>query len=124
MAATRQKFKDLAKKFIDATFNDFTHTYRIEALTKSPDGQGGYTEAWATYATITGFVFPVKPSEQIKDEAFRSKEPKYFQFEYIAGITSDMRILYNNQYYNLDPDLSIADKDIWIKVLGYLGDAT
>lgn len=124
MAVTRQKFKDLAEKFVDTTFNDFTHTYTIESLAKSPDGQGGYTEVWSTHATITGFVFPVKPSEHIRDEALRSKEPKYFQFEYVSGITSDMRILYNNQYYNLDPDLSIADKDIWIKVLGYLGDAT
>ena len=49
-------FKSLAKSFVDNTFSDFTQTYTFQSLNKAPDGQGGFTSGWSTFATVTGFV--------------------------------------------------------------------
>lgn len=115
---TRQRFKDLAEKFVDTTFNDFTESYTIESLTRTPDGQGGYTVSWSTFATITGFVKPAPRGEGQLDSYLKSLTNKIFMFEYVAGITPEMRINYDSKVYNIRSIDSVMDQDIWITLVG------
>jgi SPP1 family predicted phage head-tail adaptor len=116
MPVTRAKFKALANKFVNNTFADFVKTYTFEALTRIPDGQGGFTEDWNAFATITGFVKDVKNEKGELDQHIKSDVEKMFEFEYIAGINAKMRILYDGEYYNIDPEEKIYESDVWIKV--------
>jgi head-tail adaptor len=124
MAVLRQTFKDLAENFVDDIFNDFTHAYTIEALTETTDNQGGYTDSWATHASIVGFVFPLSEDQKVIDESLRSENAKCFKFEYVAGIEQSMRILHDSEYYNVHSIKSIADKDVWIEIIAYKDQAT
>lgn len=117
MSVTRQRFKDLAEKFVDNTFNDFTKTFTIESLTETPDGQGGYTVSWATFATITGFVKHESGAEMIKDDRIKSDYPTKFSFEYVAGITNDMRINYDSKVYNIVSVIPVQEADVWIDII-------
>mgnify|MGYP003677135383 FL=1 len=121
---SRQTFKDLAKGFVDSNFSDFTKTYIVESQTKAADGQGGFTVTWSTFAAITGFVFPTTTKDKIVDDRIKSEDIKKFQFEYVAGIDSSMRILYDGKHYNISPPKSVVDSDIWLVVVGFRGDAT
>tara|TARA_R110000764_G_scaffold43004_1_gene96685 strand:+ start:10604 stop:10978 length:375 start_codon:yes stop_codon:yes gene_type:complete len=102
----------------------FLKTYVVEMQTKTADGQGGFTVSWSTFATIKGFVFPATTKDKIVDDRIKSEDIKKFEFEYVGGIDSSMRIFYDGKYYNISPPKSVADSDIWVVIVGFLGDAT
>lgn len=117
-------FKELANDFVTDTFKDFTQTFVIESLTKIPDDQGGFTTVWATFTTPTGFVKSLSAKEIIKDDRIKSDQAKEFSFEYISGIKSDMRIVYEGVNYNILPFEDIMDANIWLKIVGDKDSAT
>lgn len=121
---SRESFKNLANGFVSDTFADFAKTFVIQSKTETPDGQGGFTVAWTTFATIAGFVFPTTTKDKIVDDRIKSEDIRKFQFEHIAGIDSAMRILYENNLYNISPPKSVVDSDIWLIIVGFQGDAT
>ena len=110
-------FKALANKLVSVTFADFALTYTIEVKTNTPDDQGGYTTTWADFATVTGFVRPTSGKELILDDHIKTENLKAFSFEYISGITNDMRILFNSKYYNIHQISNAAQSTIWISIV-------
>lgn len=110
-------FKQLASDFVNDEFADFTVSYVIESKTSTPDGQGGFTSSWATFASITGFAVIDASDEGELDDHIKSMYSRKFSFEYIAGIENDMRILYAGNYYNIRSINSVQDSTIWINIL-------
>ena len=110
-------FKRLAAKFVDKTFNDFTGSFTFQSLTKTSDGQGGYTTTWATFATVTGFIKPVSGKEMILDDHINTQNIKQFSFEHIVDITNEMRISYNGVNYNIHSIKSVQESTVWINIL-------
>jgi len=111
-------FKNLANSFVADVFSDVTQVFVIESKATVDDGQGGVTVAWSTFANVTGFVKTLSAKEMIRDDRIKSDQAKQFSFEYIAGITSDMRISYEGVYYNILAPNDILDATIWIKLVG------
>ena len=111
-------FKSLAKGFVDNTFSDFTQTYTFQSLNKAPDGQGGFTSGWSTFATVTGFVKIDSGREGELDDHIKSEYSRKFSFEFVAGLQNNMRILYNGDYYNIRSLNSVQDSTIWTDVMG------
>jgi SPP1 family predicted phage head-tail adaptor len=114
-------FKSLAKSFVDNTFSDFTQTYTFESLNKTPDGQGGFTSGWSTFATVTGFVKIDSGREGELDDHIKSEYSRKFSFEFVAGLQNDMRIAYNGDKYNIRSINSVQDSTIWIDVMADKG---
>ena len=110
-------FKALAKSFVDNTFAEYVQVYSFEQITKIPDGQGGFTVIWASFANVTGFVKIDSGREGELDDHIKSQYSRKFSFEFIAGLTNDMRILYDGDYYNVRSIKSAQDSTIWIDVL-------
>ncbi len=112
-----ESFKTLAAKFVSLTFADFAQDYTFESLTLTPDDQGGFTTTWSTFTTVSGFIKPVSGKEMIVDDHVNTENIKKFSFEWVAGITSDMRILSNGKYYNIHSVASIQESTVWIDVI-------
>lgn len=110
-------FKAMANKFVTNTFADYTKPYTFESVARTPDDQGGYTTTWSTFAAVTGFIKPTSGKEVILDDHVNTENLKKFSFEYVAGITSDMRILSNSKYYNIHSVGSIQESTVWIDVI-------
>ena len=117
MSVARQRFKDLANRFVTNTFDDFTQTFVIESLTETADGQGGFTSSWTPFATVTGFVKPASSGEKLEDGRIKSIYDRMFMFEYIAGVENDMRIVYDGKNYNIRKILPVMDVDVWISAM-------
>jgi SPP1 family predicted phage head-tail adaptor len=118
MAVTRQRFKNLASKFTNDTFEDFTKSFSFEEKTLTPDGQGGFTSDWSTFVTINkGFVKIESGNKIIRDDHVDSDYPTKFSFEYVAGINNKMRIRYNGEVYNIKSVIPIQEADVWIDVI-------
>lgn len=116
MSVTRQRFKNLAADFVNNVFADFTNTFVIQSLTRTPDGQGGFTSAWTNTHTVTGFVFPEPMGEKEFDTYLKTDTMKVFLFPYIAGLENTMRISYQSKLYNIRKIESVVDVDVWIKI--------
>lgn len=116
MSVLRQRFKDLAARFVTQTFADFTNTFVISSLTRTPDNQGGFTTFWNDLHTVTGFVFPEPMGEKEFDTYLKTDTMKVFIFRYIAGLNNSMRIRYQSKLYNIRKIESLVDVDIWIKI--------
>lgn len=117
MSVTVQRFKDLAQRFVDDTFAEFAETFTIEQATNTPDGQGGFTTSWATFATISGFVTSDNGQESIEDSRLKSSYRKNFQFEYLAGIDNAMRINFDSKIYNIRSIVTEQESTIWIRII-------
>lgn len=110
-------FKALANSFVTDTFADFTHSYTFESLTRAPDDQGGYTETWATFATVTGFVKPTSGREITLDAHIKTENLKKFSFEFIEGINSELRVLFSGKYYNIHSVMNVQESTVWVNVI-------
>ena len=106
----------MASDFVNNTFSEFTQSFTIEQMTKTADGQGGFTQTWATFATVKGFV-----SATTSDE---DKQFKKFSFEYVADIDPSMRLLYKSDYYNIKSVESIVEGTLWINIIASRNAAT
>jgi len=124
MSVTRQTFKNLASNFVNSTFADFTKTFVIEQLVETSDGAGGYTVAWTTFATVTGFVQRKSGGETIENDKIDEDYPTVFSFEFIPGVLNNMRIFYNGKYFNIRSIVPIQDVDVWLDITADEGDAT
>ena len=119
-----KSFKSLANKFVNKTFADFAVQFSFESLAETSDGQGGYTTAWSTFKTATGFVKSISGNEMILDDHINTEDIKKFSFEYAVEVTTKMRILYAGNYYNIHSIESIQDSTIWIDVIASKSVAT
>lgn len=115
---TQARMRNQAARFVNSRFSDLVKPFTFEVRTDTPDGQGGFTSTWATFATVAGFVKNAKEDERILDDHLKSDRHKSFSFESIPGIDADMRILYDGVYFNIEPTKNIRDSDIWIIVVG------
>ena len=101
---------------VNVKLSEFTQNFTIEQMTKTADGQGGFTQTWATFATVKGFV-----SATVGDE---DKQLKKFSFEYVADIDPSMRLLYKSDCYNIKSVESIAESTLWINIIASRNTAT
>ena len=74
---------------------------RIEYPTMEEDAFGGEVEGWAEYATVWAAVYPIKGRELIAAQAVQSQLTTTFEIRYLAGVTSEMRIVYEGKNYEL-----------------------
>ena len=110
-------FKALANKLVTNTFADFAQPYTFESLVRTPDDQGGYTVTWTEFVTVSGFIKPTSSKEMILDDHINTENLKKFSFEWVDGINTEMRILFNSKYYNVHSVSSIQESTVWINVI-------
>jgi SPP1 family predicted phage head-tail adaptor len=113
---------------VNSTFADFTKPFKIQSLNRVSDGQGGVTTTWSDFANAVGFVEQISGGEVLKVIESGSKiddaEMYTFQFEFITGVTLDMRIFYNGETYNIKGIKPLQDVDVWLMVTAEKGEPT
>lgn len=69
------------------------HRVTIEALgARTPDGEGGYTQPWATFKTVRAEYEPFSGSEQMEAMQMQGSATGRFRIWYRSDVTPDMRI--------------------------------
>jgi SPP1 family predicted phage head-tail adaptor len=117
----RQQLIALANRFYSDTFKEFVVKIDIEAKTNTDDGMGGISESWALFANVDSFA-EVKTSKELnKDNSLVLTDLMKFTIKHINGITSDMRIKYNGEYYNIESINNINQAGIIVEILARKG---
>jgi SPP1 family predicted phage head-tail adaptor len=105
----------MAAKFVNDTFADFTKPAVINQLDTIEDGQGGRSEAWSLFATITCFVFPMVGTEEMNSGRFYTDQDFKFSFQPVAGVTTKMQIVYDGEVYGITSIKDIVEADVWME---------
>ena len=92
-------------------------TITIEQATKTPDGQGGFTTTWATFATPTALVKYLNMDEQMKDGGLDVRQLIRFKIEYITGVVNTMRVNYNGDTMPIIGNIDQNDNNDCIELI-------
>ena len=79
-----------------------TIVIQTPTVTTDSNGESSAT-SWATFATVTNTMVTENQMSETENDSdqVESKIEVEFEFDYTAGVTSDMRISYNSQLYNI-----------------------
>lgn len=64
----------------------------LQQLTQTPDGAGGFTEEWATIATLWAEVAPVSAFERLQADQLRAGVSHRVTIRHRAGVTAKHRL--------------------------------
>jgi len=88
----------------------------IQALTKTPDGMGGNTEAWSTPDAVGGYLEGLSGSE--KWQAMRVSPDNRYRLiiAYQVGVTAADRVLIGSKYYGIESVMDMSGRGVWLEL--------
>lgn len=92
--------------------------YRIEVqeVTRTSDGQGGFTELFAPIATLWAKFEPLKAYEKFQAMQMQSPVTHKVTIRYNSSITTAHRILYDGRIFNIKEVLNIDEASAFMKL--------
>jgi len=88
----------------------------IEENTRTTDGQGGYTEAWTTLATVWASIEPIKGYEKFQAAQMQTPVTHKIMIRYRTGITTACRINYDNRTFDIKEVLNVDEDKAQLKI--------
>lgn len=73
----------------------------IEEATQTRDELGAIIETWATWRTIWAQVTPMTANDRFLSDALRPARTNKFRIRYLAGISEQMRITFEDRTYKI-----------------------
>ncbi len=80
----------------------------VRAVTRTPDGGGGYTTANTDVGPVWAHVEPLEGDEQIQAMQTGLQRPHRFTIRYQAGLTGASAIVYGSRVFDIK---SVVDPD-------------
>jgi len=74
---------------------------RVEQFTTTENNYGEGVKTWALYSNLWAEKIEVMGSEGVQESQTVNKQVVQWRIRYNSGVTVQMRILYNSQYYNI-----------------------
>ncbi len=96
---------------------DMRHRVALQETVRTSDGQGGWTEAWETIATVWVSLKPKKAYE--KFQALQMQTPKNYEIgmRYRAGVTTKNRFLYGDRIFDIKEVINTDEKNMFLQIL-------
>jgi len=73
----------------------------IQAVTETPDGMGGFSEVWTTFATVWADIRPVKAEEKFYSQQLQAKTSHKITIRTLDTVTEKSRIVYNSRIFEI-----------------------
>lgn len=84
------------------------HTVKLQSVTRTADGMGGFTTSWATEATVPAAIWPVSAKERIRSESPTMTTTHRVQIRYHEGVSPKWRVVFGDRYFNI---VSVINKE-------------
>jgi SPP1 family predicted phage head-tail adaptor len=95
----------------------------IQQETPTADGAGGYALAWTNVMTVWAEIEPITGQKVFVSEHLEGHVTHHVTMRYQSGITTDMRLNYNNRLFNIRAVLNTDESNRWLKLLVEEGEA-
>lgn len=89
----------------------------IQSITQASDGQGGFTESWATDATVWAYVRPVKGYEKYQAQQVQTPVTHKITIRYRTGVTTKQRILFGSRVFNIKEVLNPDEANHFLEII-------
>ncbi len=73
----------------------------IQSASQVSDGQGGYSDVWATLATVWANIEPTKGWERMQAQQLQSPVTHKVKMRYYSGLTTKHRLLYGTRVLDI-----------------------
>lgn len=80
---------------------ELTERVELQALTRTEDGYGGYTEAWAAYATVWARVRPLRGGERARAQAVEASANYLVVIRYRDDVEPTHQIVWRGKTLNV-----------------------
>lgn len=97
------------------------HRIEIQSVTQTPDGAGGYTEAWATVATVWASIEPANGRERWIAMQTETHVSHVIMCRYQSAITTAKRILFGSRTFDIVEVLNIEERNAVLKITAIEG---
>lgn len=74
---------------------------KFQSLTRTADGQGGWTESWSDFAEVWAKVEPVSASEKYFSQRIQQNTTHKIAIRWLENITSEMRIVFESRIFQI-----------------------
>jgi SPP1 family predicted phage head-tail adaptor len=89
----------------------------IQSVTQTTDDQGGFTEAWATFATVWAYVRPVKGYERFQAQQLQTPVTHKLTVRYLAGVTTKHRILFDSRVFEIKEVINVEEQNAFLELI-------
>ena len=87
------------------------HRLVFENESLSTDGQGGATRTWATRATVSGSIKPLRADERFYNEQLNHNGTHEVVIRYRTDIEASDRISYDSRYFQIVGIMNPNERD-------------
>ena len=89
----------------------------IQSVAETPDGQGGFTSVWSTFATVQAEIDYMDGSEAMDAGRLGISQMIKLTFRYESGITEKMRAVYNGDNMPIKSVVNVDGDNNWINLI-------
>ena len=94
------------------------HLITVEQKTTTPDGIGGGSEQWSTFAETWAAIWPVSASETVKNMQASGEITHRVRIRFIDSVTKDMRITYGSREFEIvQPPINFEERNQYLDIL-------
>jgi SPP1 family predicted phage head-tail adaptor len=89
----------------------------LQTVTQSTDSQGGYTDSWATTATVWASIEPLKGYEKYQAMQMETPITHKVMTRYDSRITTAKRLLYGSRIFNIKEAINEGEQNTFLRLL-------
>lgn len=89
---------------------------QLQRLTKTPDGGGGFTVTWTTYATVRMWFKPLSGSERIRAERLEAATRNRAYMRYRDDVREADRLIVDGRAYQIRAALDMEMRRQWLEL--------
>lgn len=88
----------------------------IQSVSQTTDGAGGYTEAWATVASVWASIEPASGGEKWVAMQTETHTTHIIMCRYQSVITTAKRILYGTRVFDIVEVINVEENNTLLKI--------
>lgn len=95
-----------------AKIADLKKRITFQALTRTADGQGGWTESWADFASVWASLDPVSAAERFYSQRVEMNVSHKITIRKMDGLTPEMRIVFGTRIFQIH-GIYLDKEELW-----------
>lgn len=103
-------------KCTESSIGKMRHRIILEEVSRTTDGQGGFTETWATVATVWAEIKPMSAYEKMQAMQLASPVNTKIAIRYRAGITAANRVNYNGRIMTIKEVINVDEGNNYLQL--------
>lgn len=104
--------------------SELRHRITIQQMSRTTDGQGGWTESWADFATVWAKVKPMSAKERTFSQQIQENVTHKIVIRWLADVDSEMRISFEGRIFQIKGKIREDERRWFMEIMAEEGVAS